>query len=60
MDKGVCAVIITYALLILAILTFKLWIWGSLFTSSIKSISDDCGKRYPVEVYVIDGNWFCK
>ena len=46
-------------LLISLILTFKLWLFGSLAVSSIKTLSDDCGKTYPMEVYVINGDWFC-
>ena len=34
------------------------WITCSVVTSAIKSFSDDCGRRYPVEI-VFSGDWFC-
>lgn len=42
----------------ISIAVFKLWLIGSLATSSIKAISDDCGTRYGIEK-VVSGNWFC-
>ncbi len=48
-----------YTALIVVVITFKLWLFGSLAVSTVKSLSDNCGHRYPVEVYVINGNWFC-
>ena len=45
--------------IVATIITFKLWLFGSLFVSSVKSISGSCGHKYSVEVYVIDGDWFC-
>jgi len=41
------------------VFTFKLWLFGSLVVSGVKSLSDDCGKNYAVEIYVVNGNWFC-
>lgn len=35
-----------------------LWVLGSVVTSGVKGLSNDCGKRYPVEA-VLAGNWFC-
>lgn len=34
------------------------WVAGSAITSGVKSLSDDCGKTYPVEA-VFSGDWFC-
>ena len=51
--------IIAQVFLVLAVITVKLWIFGSLAVSSVKAISDNCGHTYPVEVYVINGDWFC-
>jgi hypothetical protein len=48
-----------YGLAILGVLTFKLWLFGSLSVSTVKALSDSCNKTYPVEVYVVNGNWFC-
>ena len=45
--------------LVFSVLTLKLWIFGSLAVSTVKAVSDSCGKTYPIEVYVINGNWFC-
>jgi len=53
------ALIATYFIIIAMVLTFKLWFFGGLITSSVKAVSGDCGKTYPVEVYVISGDWFC-
>ena len=41
------------------VVTFKLWLFGSLAVSSVKSVSGSCGKTYPVEIYVVNGDWFC-
>lgn len=46
--------------IIAVVLTVKLWFFGSLVTSGIKSISGKCGTTYGVEsIPVISGNWFC-
>jgi hypothetical protein len=42
----------------LGVLALKIFVVGSLITSSVKSLSDDCGKTYGVEA-VVSGNWFC-
>lgn len=34
------------------------YVGGSVITSGVKAISNDCGNEYPVEV-VFGGNWFC-
>lgn len=34
------------------------WVTGSVVTSAVKALSDDCGTRYSVEK-VVAGNWFC-
>jgi hypothetical protein len=46
-------------LAIFLVITFKLWLFGSLIVSGVKSVSDSCGKTYPVEIYVVNGDWFC-
>ena len=43
----------------LGIAVLKLWFMGSLFTSSIKAVSDSCGKSYGVESVGVNGDWFC-
>lgn len=48
------------AAFLVAVLTFKIWLFGSLITSSIKSLSNKCGTQYAVEGRLINGNWFCK
>jgi len=45
-------------LLVVIILFINFWVIPSIVTSGVKAISDDCGKRYPVEV-VWGGDWFC-
>lgn len=48
------------ALIIGVILSFKIWLFGSVITSSVKTISNDCHKTYGVESFpLINGNWFC-
>ncbi len=43
-----------------SILFIKIFIIGSLITSSVKGIAGSCDKHYPVENYFyISGNWFC-
>lgn len=49
-----------YGVMIFLVLTFKLWLFGSLGVSAVKALSNNCGKEYPVEIYVINGNWFCE
>lgn len=50
--------------LILLILTplwlglLSTWVTCSVVTSAIKTFSNDCGQRYPVEI-VLGGDWFC-
>jgi hypothetical protein len=57
---GVHIVVGFYALLFFIVITFKVWLFGSLITSSVKSIAGSCGKTYGVEVIpVVSGNWFC-
>lgn len=36
------------------------WLWfvGSMATSAVKEISDDCNKTYPIEK-IFSGNWYC-
>ncbi len=46
---------------ILMVLTFKVWLFGSVITSGVKSISGSCGTTYGIEsIPVVNGNWFCK
>ena len=33
------------------------WVIGSAVTSGVKSVSDDCGKTYPVPL--VSQDWFC-
>ena len=42
----------------LALVTLKLWLIGSLVTSTVKTVKGDCGQTYGVET-VLSGNWFC-
>ena len=42
------------------VITFKLWLFGSLGVSGVKAMSGKCGTRYPIEVFVINGDWFCE
>jgi len=46
------------AFIILVILFINFWVIPSVITSGVKAISNDCGKRYPVEK-VWGGDWFC-
>lgn len=48
-----------YGLTIFLVITIKLWLFGSALVSSVKAISNNCGHQYPLEVYVINGDWFC-
>ena len=46
--------------LVLFVLTFKVWLFGSFTTSAVKSVAGSCGKTYFIEkLPVISGNWFC-
>lgn len=45
--------------LLVAVVCFKIWLWGSLITSSVKSVSDKCGTTYGIEGSLISGDWFC-
>ena len=55
-----CIPVFLGILFVTVALTVKVWLVGSLLTSSVKAMSDDCGKTYGVElVPVIQGNWFC-
>lgn len=56
-EKVVPGLIVTA--IVLLVLVIKVWFFGSLLTSGVKSIAGSCGKNYPVEVFVISGNWFC-
>jgi hypothetical protein len=42
----------------IGLVVLKLWLVGSLITSTVKTVSHDCGQTYPVE-RVVSGNWFC-
>jgi len=49
-----------FALLIVGLIALKIAFWGSLITSSIKGISNNCEKTYFIEkLPLISGNWFC-
>ena len=37
---------------------FSLWVGGSLITSGVKAVTEDCGKTYGIEKFV-SGDWFC-
>jgi len=54
------AMVTLWIVLVVAILWFKIWLFGSLATSAIKSVSDNCDKQYSIEgVLFISGDWFC-
>jgi len=36
----------------------SLWVCASAITSGVKTGTDSCGKRYPIEA-VLGGDWFC-
>lgn len=42
----------------IALVLLKLWVIGSLATSTLKTLKNDCGQRYGVES-VLSGDWFC-
>ena len=48
-----------YIVTILTIVILKFLFWFSLITSSVKAVSDSCGKEYGIESYGVGGNWFC-
>ena len=49
-----------YAAIIIIVLTFKIWLFGSLTTSGIKAVAGSCHKTYAIEkIPIISGNWFC-
>lgn len=54
MDK-----ILITAIAIVLIIVLKIWFWGSLITSSVKSVGGNCGTSYGIEGKLISGNWFC-
>lgn len=58
--KGLCPKFnfILITALVVFVLWFNFWVIPSAVTSGIKSISDDCGKTYPVESF-FSGDWFC-
>lgn len=64
MNSDVAAVIAVIGLwvglvcLAIGLFVLKIWIVGSLLTSTVKVASGDCGKHYPIE-HVMSGNWFC-
>lgn len=40
---------------------FSVWLVLSLASSALKTVKDDCGKkRYGIERYYIDGDFFCE
>lgn len=41
------------------VLLFKVWLFGSLITSGVKSVAGSCGQTYDIEKVIINGNWFC-
>ena len=45
--------------LVVGLILAKVWLWGSLMTSSVKTLSDDCGETYGIEGKLINGDWFC-
>ncbi len=46
--------------IVIVVLIIKLWFFGSLVTSGVKSISGSCGTTYGVEsIPIISGDWFC-
>ncbi|MDB4330164.1 hypothetical protein N9948_00355 [bacterium] len=60
MKKEFWAIIAMWVIIIFLIVTFKVWLFGSLITSSVKSMSNSCGTTYAVEsIPVVSGNWFC-
>ena len=60
MDKVLGAILIAFAtILIVAVVLIKIWFWGSLITSSVKSVGGSCGQTYGIEGKLISGNWFC-
>jgi len=54
-------IIAMWVVIVALIIVIKVWFWGSLFTSSVKGLSDNCDKTYGIEktISVINGNWFC-
>lgn len=49
---------LTFLLITLSVWGASIWCAGSLITSGIKSVSNDCGKEYKADI-IFDGNWFC-
>ena len=49
---------ITGLALVIAFNFILLWFGGSVITSTIKALTDSCGKRYEAEI-VFGGDWFC-
>lgn len=47
-----------WLLLVVSLVLLKIWLIGSLVTSSLKSVNNDCGQKYTIETF-FDGNWFC-
>lgn len=37
-----------------------LWLFTSVITSAVKADKNDCGSRYGIERYHVDGDFFCK
>lgn len=42
----------------LALLLGTVWLGGSVITSGVKAVAENCDSRYPVEA-VFSGDWFC-
>lgn len=63
-DDSLIAVLVGFGIigawivLCLALVALKLWLIGSLVTSVVKTVKDDCAQTYGVET-VLSGNWFC-
>lgn len=38
---------------------FSMWLVGSLLTSGTKSYKGQCGTKFKVEKYYLDGDFFC-
>lgn len=57
--RGPFSIILTIAaVLYFAMVVSIMWTIGSTITSGIKALTNNCDKKYPVEL-VLHGHWFC-
>lgn len=57
MRKG--KLVVFFGLIVVVITVLNITLVGSLVVSGVKALSDDCGKKYPVEIAIIYENLFC-